>query len=199
MMTMPTIAWDVDDVLNDLMQVWFEECWLPAHPTCSVGYPELRVNPPADLLGVPLSDYLASLDEFRLSGRYARLQPRRDVLNWFEEHGEKCHHVALTAVPACAASVSAEWVLRHFGRWIRGFHFIPSPRREALPEFDRTKADFLRRNPAAVLIDDNPANVDAARQPGASALLFPRPWNASTMPIPHLLSSLTGWAEGRGS
>ena len=43
---MLTLAWDVDDVLNDLMQVWLEEAWLPAHPECNVTYRDLTSNPP---------------------------------------------------------------------------------------------------------------------------------------------------------
>ena len=61
---MLTLAWDVDDVLNNLMQVWLEEAWLPVHPECSVTYRELTANPPHREIGASLDEYLASLDDF---------------------------------------------------------------------------------------------------------------------------------------
>ena len=42
---MKTIAWDVDDVLNDCMRTWFERTWLPAHPGCAVGLRATRGEP----------------------------------------------------------------------------------------------------------------------------------------------------------
>ena len=39
---MLTIAWDVDDVLNDLMGAWLKDAWLPAHPECTLAYDDLH-------------------------------------------------------------------------------------------------------------------------------------------------------------
>ena len=33
---MLTIAWDVDDVLNNLMEAWLEEAWKPTSPAMRV-------------------------------------------------------------------------------------------------------------------------------------------------------------------
>ena len=48
---MLTIVWDVDDVLNDLMAVWFRDAWLPKHAACPVRYEEITENPPHRVLG----------------------------------------------------------------------------------------------------------------------------------------------------
>lgn len=175
---MLTIAWDVDDVLNDLMRSWLRDEWLPRHPECGVSYGDLRSNPPQTLLGVSLDEYLASLDRFRRS-RYAELQPLPEAKGWFERHGHRYRHLALSAVPLESAPVSAAWVLRHFGAWIRSFHFVPSRRPGgSIPVYDAGKSDFLRwLGKADVLVDDTAANVEAAREAGFQAVLMPRPWN----------------------
>jgi hypothetical protein len=192
-----TIAWDVDDVLNDLMACWLEEGWKPAHPECTLRCEDITENPPAALLKVPISEYLASLDAFR-SDRYARLEPRRDVLAWFRAHGNHFHHLALTAVPMQAASISAEWVLRHFGHWIRSFHFVPSPRpSDGHSTHDRTKEEFLRRHDHVTwLIDDSPKNVEGALRAGKKAILFPRPWNGHRMRAEEALQAILREARG---
>ncbi len=189
---MRTIAWDIDDVLNDLMQTWLEDWWRPAHPDCVRPFEQLTDNPPHRLLDTSLAAYLASLDAFRLSGRYAQLAPRPELLHWFAVHGERFRHVALTAVPLRAASVSAEWLLRHFGRWIRSFHLVPSRREgEELPAYDASKEAFLRRvGGVDVLVDDNPAHVRGAQECGVQAFLFPRPWNDNNRTQSELLEEL---------
>ena len=175
---MLTIAWDVDDVLNDLMRAWLEREWRPQHPGCQVAYEEICANPPHEVLGVSLEEYLASLDEFRRT-RYAELAPVPEAKAWFERHGDAYRHIAVTAVPLACAPSSAAWVMRHFGRWIRSFHVVPSSRPgETLPVYDGTKQDFLGwLGKAAVLVDDHSGNVEAARRAGLRAVLMPRPWN----------------------
>jgi hypothetical protein len=175
---MLTIAWDVDDVLNDLMRMWFEQQWLPAHPDCQASYADLRANPPETILGATRDEYLCSLDTFRRT-HYAELAPLPEAVAWFERCGDEYRHMALTAVPLQCAPLSAAWVVRHFGRWIRSFHFVPSPRNgESIPQYDRNKRDFLGWfGKADVLVDDMPANVDSARDAGVRAVLMPRPWN----------------------
>ncbi len=189
---MRTIAWDIDDVLNDLMRTWLETAWLPAQPTCKVRFEQLIENPPHRVLGIALTDYLASLDAFRQSERYPRLVPRTDVLAWFEKNGARYRHVALTAVPLHCASVSSAWLLRHFGRWVRSFHVIPSPRiGEHLPTYDQSKEEFLRRvGGIEVLIDDNSNNVQGAQRAGVRGMLFPSPWNESQESIVEFLNHL---------
>jgi len=176
---MVTIAWDVDDVLNDLTGAWLRDEWRPAHPQCRTAYSELSRNPPHSIIGAALEEYLASLDRFRRS-RYRELEPLPETLAWFERHGGRFRHMALTAAPLHCAPESAEWVIRHFGRWIRSFNFVPSPRHgESIPPYDANKRDFLRWfGNASVLVDDNVENIAAARSAGMRAVLMPRPWNS---------------------
>jgi FMN phosphatase YigB (HAD superfamily) len=176
---MITFAWDVDDVLNDLMGVWLRDHWRPAHPACGAAYADLCSNPPHAVIGASLDEYLKSLDEYRGSRYLTDLQPLPEAVDWFERNGDRYRHIALTSVPLKYAQVSAGWVLRHFGRWIRSFNFVPSPRPgESLPPYDATKQEFLSWwGKASVFVDDHPGNVESARQAGVHAVLLPRPWN----------------------
>jgi hypothetical protein len=177
---MLTIAWDVDDVLNDFMHDWLELGWRPRHPACHVTYGELRANPPHQVLGVSLSEFLGSLDDFRHT-RFSELAPVPEALDWFRQHGDSYRHIALTAIPLDSAPLSAAWVMRHFGRWIRSFHLVPSARAHSdAPVYDRTKQDFLSWfEKATVLVDDHPGNINAARSLGIRATVMPRPWNGA--------------------
>ncbi len=179
---MKTIIWDVDDVLNDLMRIWFETYWLPDHPKCQLNYNQISENPPYRLLGIGLKEYLISLDSFRHL-HAASLNPLPAVLTWFGRYGDLFRHAALTAAPLFAAEISAGWVMKHFGLWIRSFNFVPS-RREGknLPLYNRNKGEFLRWwAKSAILVDDSLENTDAAAQQGFDAILMPRPWNKSNL------------------
>ena len=190
---MKTIAWDVDDVLNDLMRVWFEQKWLVEHPECMIRYEGITENPPHRLLKSGIDEYLKSLDEFRLSALYQQMPPVKEVREWFAKHGHRFRHIALTAAPLIAVSASAQWMFRNFGTWIRTFHFIPSERQgQDIPKYDRDKAAFLRwLEKADVLIDDNMANINDAEKIGVRGVLFPRPWNNSTKSIEQNEKSIT--------
>ena len=190
--SMLTLAWDVDDVLNDLMRTWFEKKWLTENPGSSRRYEAIVRNPPAEILGITRDDYLASLDEFRLSGAYLKMFPNKEVLKWFSSHGHKFRHIAVTAVPMKASHVSAAWVMRYFGTWIRSFHFIPSARAgENLPVYGEGKGDFLRSfGKADLLIDDAPENIESASKAGIRTLVFPRPWNGAKMTIGQTLAAI---------
>jgi len=162
---MRTIAWDVDDVLNDLMHLWFEQAWLPSHPDCLLKYEGIKENPPHQLLGISLEEYLHSLDAFRLSGAIGKMTPKPEVLSWFHNYGDQFRHIALTATPLRSAPISSAWVMHHFGCWVRSFNFIPSQRQdECIPSYDYSKDSFLRWwSKVDVLVDDNAVNIDAAR------------------------------------
>ena len=64
---MKTIAWDVDDVLNELMFYWFEDCYKNEHNNIKQNFKDLVNNPPQDILGISNDEYLKSLDRFRIS------------------------------------------------------------------------------------------------------------------------------------
>jgi len=175
---MKTIIWDVDDVLNNLMEDWFEKHWRLIHHECNIEYGDLVENPPDKILGTTLYEYRKSLDEFRnING--TQFQPTPEVLDWFKTNGSKYRHVALTAVPISLASISAAWVYKHFGNWIRSFNIVPSPR-DTDPDFiyDLSKKDFLSWfSKGDIFIDDNLINIKDAGTIGIKTLIFPRPWN----------------------
>ncbi len=189
---MQTIAWDIDDVLIDLMRSWLEAFWLPSHPDCSLRYEEISENPPHRLLGVSLDEYLASLDAFRLSGAAEQLPPIPEVLAWFRQYGEHSRHIALTTTPLRSAPVSAAWVTYHLGRWIRSFNLVPSKREgERVPVYDQSKVDFLRWwGKADIFVDDRAANVKAVEAFGIRGILMPQPWNQSSLTITETLECL---------
>ncbi len=194
---MKTIAWDVDDVLNGLMRAWFDDLRTNSESEINVVYDQLLENPPHELLGMTLNQYFQSLDAFRLSGRYEQLEPNRQILNWFNAHGHCCRHLALSAVPLVAAPVSSAWVLKHFGKWVRTFTFVPSRRSgEKIPEYDRSKAEFIRRHGKIdILIDDNHEHIEQAAQIGIQGMLITQPWNGGKLNLSEVLTSLTKAVE----
>jgi hypothetical protein len=196
---MKTIVWDVDDVLNDLMRSWFEDWSMSKR--CSLPYERLTRNPPHALLGISRAEYLASLDDFRLGGKAQKMKPVPEIFNWFHEWGQSTHHVALTATPLCTAPVSAEWVMRNFGRWIRSFNIIPSARPGAeATHYHETKSEFLSWwGKGDILVDDNEKNIADALSIGMEAVLIPKPWNRSTLTVTEALSALTALASDEAS
>ena len=190
---MKTIAWDVDDTLNDLMRAWLAGWNRSRAGTRRAAYADLRENPPHKILCISPAAYLRSYDAFRLSGAYAALPPDKEVLRWFRQRGAGYRHIAVTSVPLRAAHESAGWVYRNFGRWIRTFHVVPSLRQgELAPAYDATKADFLRRiGGCDIFVDDSPENIRQVRALGARCLLAPRPWNGQKGGMAGLLRTLT--------
>jgi len=189
---MITIAWDVDDVLNDLMFCWLIGKWLPDHPGCKVNFDQITENPPERILCCTLEEYLLSLDDFRLSGKYSVLKPNPQILNWFKESGHKCRHIALTSVPLKAADISASWTIKHYGKWIRSFNFVPSLRGNNFsPEYDSTKSDFLKCfRVVDVLVDDNKENIDGANKSGIKGILVKKPWNKAGLSFNDILTQI---------
>lgn len=193
---MRTLVWDVDDVLNDLMRAWFEKAWLPEHLDCGLRYEQLCENPPDIILGVERHEYLASMDAFRLSPEGFDLAPDVEVLQWFEKHGGRFRHVALTARPLESASGVAAWVMRHFGLWIRSFGIVPSRPPQCAPAYDRNKGDYLRwLGKGDALIDDSPDNLAQAGALGLTVFAWPQPWNQSRETRTEVLNRLLELAE----
>src|SRR2546423_4680451 len=177
----PVVIWDVDDVLNELMREWFDEWWRPGHPECVHCYADIAANPPHSVRGISEAAYLSSLDAFR-EERFAKLTPRREVVEWFSEHGHRGHHVALSAPPESFAHLSAAWVIKHFGQWIRTFAFVPAQRgRPDVSEARIAKGDYLEwLGHGDVFLDDREANVEGARALGLKGIVVPQPWNGSS-------------------
>src|SRR5207253_2949385 len=97
----------------------------------------------------------------------------------FHLNGHKARHAVLTAVPLRAASIWAGWVLKHLGTWVRTFNFVPSSReQESLPDYGQSKAEFLHWFTIGnILVDDNTAAIEAARDLGLETVTVPQPWN----------------------
>jgi hypothetical protein len=193
---MRTIIWDVDDVLNYLMYQWFTQSWRQEHPAARGDYGELSENPPHLSLGTTREEYLTSMDAFRKTRAGVNLVPNDEVLQWFNAHGRKFRHVALTSRPLETAPEVAAWVVRHFGSWIRCFGFVPTRLPEDVPKYDRGKGDFLRWfGKGDVLIDDAPQNLMEATEIGMRALAWPQPWNDSQLTTTEILQTLTNMAD----
>lgn len=196
-----TIAWDVDDVLNDLMRCWFEEFKISSPEHWDISYEDILKNPPHEVLNIGFQDYLDSLDKFRLSDKAYDMIPNREILSWFKENGHKYRHIALTATPVHTAPVSAYWVTTHFGKWINSFNFVPS-KREGRTNYvhDNNKKEFLSwLGKVDFLIDDNEEHINGADSIGINGLLISRPWNRGGMSIEEALNCLfTERIIGRG-
>lgn len=189
---MKTIVWDVDDVLNSLMYEWFRTIWMPTHPNCALSYQQLSENPPHRILGISLVEYQTSLDAFRISS-FATLEPIPEIFQWFKVYGSRFRNIALTATPLRLADLSAAWVLKYYGLWIRSFNVIPSRRAEEdIPVYDQSKEDYLKwMDKADVLVDDSKMNINAAHKLGIKAVLMPQPWNGCNFTTTDTLNQLT--------
>jgi len=178
---MRTIIWDIDDVLNNLTKDWLELEWLPKHPNCCIHFEQLKANPPHLVLGISLNEYQISLDNFRTDLIGRNLSPSPEAIAWFEQYGSNYRHIALTARPFIAVPPAAQWVFQHFGKWIRGFGFVPSSRStDCAPAYDSNKGEWLQWiSVGAILVDDSPVNQEAAKSIGLKTVLIPQPWNNS--------------------
>jgi hypothetical protein len=193
---MLTIVWDVDDVLNDLMFQWFTHDWLIEHPECPLSFEELKENPPDKVLGITREAYLLSLDYFRQTERALKMEPNEDVLAWLRMHGARFRHVALTARPLETAPDVAHWVMSNFGAWIRCFGVVPTRVQEGVPAYERNKGEYLRwLRCGDILVDDSAANIAQGKGLGMKTLLYPQPWNDSTLTTKRLLKRLSDLAE----
>ncbi|MBE3144182.1 MAG: hypothetical protein IMZ61_09705 [Planctomycetes bacterium] len=189
---MKTIVWDVDDVLNDLMRSWFEQEWLPAHPDCKMSYSDITQNPPHSVLGISKSEYLASLDVFRLSDKARSMKPNPDVVAWLRQTGDRFRHLALTARPLDTVPPLAEWSFHHFGAYMRTFSVVQIRQEAHIPHYEQSKKEFLQwLNKADILIDDNQDNVESANSIGIKGILYPQPWNTCKLTVIDTLTLLS--------
>ncbi len=175
---MKIIVWDIDDVLNNLMEQWFYEKWLKENSNCKLTYSDLIENPPHKILGINIEKYQESLDEFRLTS-YMKLRPNTEVLDWFNSYGSSFRHIVLTSTPLHTSSIVANWVYKHFSRWIRTIHVIPSYRAyDNSPRYESNKGEFFDWFiPVDLFIDDSITNVNLVSKKGIKAVLWPQPWN----------------------
>lgn len=198
------IAWDVDDVLNNFMQAWLS--WV------KVFYPEKRFpsyqrltqNPPCELCNMTREEYLKSLDEFRENYYNTPvIMPNPKVLVWFEKfgfevNGKRLFHICITAIPLKFAGLSADWVFKNFGKWIRGFFSVPSEREEdeSFPILREKSGVFKHFKKVDIFIDDREENVEKGKKFAKKSLLFPAPWNKNRgLEVSKFLKKLTRHIE----
>src|ERR1035438_2708221 len=108
-----TIVWDLDDVLNNLTEAWLKLGWQAEHPECHVAFGQLCSNPPLSELNTTQTEYLASLDRFRVSDAAQKLRPNPVILEWFHRHGGQFRHHVLTARPVNSVAPGAAWLFNH--------------------------------------------------------------------------------------
>ena len=152
---MLTIAWDVDDVLNDLTKQWL--CDYCEGKNIKIEYKDIVSNPPHNILNITFYEYINSLDCFRLSDKALNMLPNDKILNWFEQYGYLFNNIVITSTAAKTSQNSAFWVMKHFYKWIHSFNVIPSYRiDDNVVRIDKTKKDFLERvGNVDIFIDDN--------------------------------------------
>lgn len=193
---MLTIAWDIDDVLNDLMFAWFNKAWKAEHPDSKLSYSEITQNPPDSILDISRTEYLASLDQFRASDHAREMVPNASILRWLNKFGAGYRHTALTARPLDSTPYAAEWLFRHFGRFIRTFAVVPTRFPDGVPVYDRGKVDYLAWfGKVDILVDDSEENIRGAESLGIRGVLYPQPWNRALQSPDEILRSLAQAAE----
>ena len=171
------VAWDVDDVLNNFTSDWlmWSDTRLPRF--------EGRFGDPGKWLaqgGISRHEYLRSIDQFRAE-MYSQLEPNKETLDWFCSDSSKATHIALTKTPLLFSPIVSNWVMLHFGTWMRGVLVTPSPRASDPPgtSYPTKGAVLSLFHAPVVLVDDsweNLENLPLAVRP----IIFPRPWNGLT-------------------
>lgn len=187
---MLTIAWDVDDVLNNLMQAWLED--FCEQKNIEFQYENIVTNPPNELLNISLAEYHTSLDEFRKSKKALYLEPNPQILNWMEKNEGKYKHISLSATSSETAKYGAFWVMKNFSKWINSYNIVPSYRTgENFVRQNETKKDFLQwMNVVDILVEDNQKNYEDAKSLGIKSFLVTRPWNKGGQSIEEILEEL---------
>lgn len=187
---MLTIAWDVDDVLNNLMQAWLED--FCEQKNIEFEYENIVTNPPHELLGISLAEYHTSLDEFRKSKKALYLNPNPQIIEWMEKNQNKFKHITLSGTSTETAKYGAFWVMKNFSKWINSYNIVPSYRAgENFVRQNETKKDFLQwMNVVDILIEDNQKNYEDAKSLGIKSFLVARPWNKGGQSIEEILKEL---------
>lgn len=187
---MKTICWDVDDVLNSLMQEWFDHTYRTAQSSIGITYSDLTSNPPHEILGITLDEYIASIDAFRRE-HDSSLEPNWRLLEWFHSRGARYRHIALTARPLSETPRIAEWVFRFFGNYIRTFSVVPSRMDPKCTRYDVSKGGFLKWfGRVYMMVDDSTHNLSFAQHCGVYPVLFPQPWNSSKENVEEMIERI---------
>ncbi len=187
---MITIAWDVDDVLNNLTGEWLK--YFCKKYDKDISYSELTVNPPCEIIGVGLDEYLKSLDEFRMTDIALNLTPNKYILDWMKKSGRRFNHIALSATSAQTACNGAYWVMKNFYEYIHSYNIVPSYRNnDTISRPFKDKGEFIKEcKYIDILIDDSEKNIERAKNAGALGFLVKQPWNKNGLEITEILEKL---------
>ncbi len=189
---MLTIAWDMDDVLNDLIWAWFHEEWLPSHPDCRLQYRDLLENPPHRILGIESGEFVNMIDAYRESDKAAKLTPSPQILDWLASYGALCLHAVVTARPIGSLPQMSHWLFRHFGGYVRALGVVPVRLKPGEPAYHNTKGEFRSWfGKIDVLVDDSEENLRSAEASGVRGILFPQPWNSNRGTVSDTLRLVT--------
>ena len=188
---MLTIAWDVDDVLNNLTEQWL--CNYCKTKNIKIKYENIIENPPHNILNITFDEYIDSLDSFRLSDKALNMLPNSKILNWFEQYGYLFNNIVITSTSAKTSQNSAFWVMKHFYKWIHSFNVVPSYRiDDNVVRINKTKKDFLKKfGNVDIFIDDNEENIEGAKELNIKTFLVSKPWNKNGLEIENILMKLT--------
>ena len=194
MSSTPIIIWDVDDVLNCMMESWLNS-WNQGNNS-NIALKDIKENPPHEILGTTKEMYLTSLDEFRNSESGKYVLANSIVMNWFEGHGNKFKHVACTARPIETMPNQAWWIYYNFGQWINTVHAIGAVRDSKIDYQTGSKADFISYiDTEVIFIDDSEQNINAVSKIGAETILYPQPWNTSVYSEEEFIEELNNKLE----
>ncbi|MFB3776909.1 MAG: hypothetical protein ACE141_04835 [Bryobacteraceae bacterium] len=194
---MITIAWDMDDVLNNLMWAWFQGEWRPTHPDCGLQYRDLTENPPHRILGIEPGEFLEMIDAYRASDKAADLVPNREILDWLAGCGSRCLHVVVTARPIGSLPQMSHWLFRHFGCYVRALGVVPVRLKPGEAAYHRGKGEFLKWfGRVDAMVDDSEDNLRSAEASGVRGILFPQPWNRSRASVSDTLGFLSDLVTG---
>jgi hypothetical protein len=178
----PIIIWDFDDVLFPLTENWFNQVGAGMQSRIT-RYEEVTVNPPLELMGLSLDDYLGSLDSFRLSDFAQTIKPKKVIQNWFAVYGSAYENEVLTARPLHTLEAAKTWLANYFPNYFSGFGFVPSARPGVdISGYPKSKRAFLEAENMRpqYFIDDKAETVaDISAMGGIHAILYPAPWNAA--------------------
>ena len=178
MSELPIIVWDVDDVLNRLMDSWLKS-WNQKNDL-NVALMNIKDNPPHEILKISKETYFNSLDDFRNSEAGINVEENSTVKNWFENHGSRFYHMACSARPIHTMPNQAWWIYHNYGQWIHTVHVAGTGRNKEMDYKNISKADFISWIDKEVLfIDDSEENVNAVSETGSETMLYPQPWNSS--------------------
>jgi len=183
------IVWDVDDVLNCLMESWLDY-WNKKNNS-NVCYNEIKNNPPNKILGISKKLYLSNLDEFRNSEAGKNVKVNSIIKSWFKKNGNRFINIACTARPIHTMYNQSYWIYKNFGKWIHSI-CVADPARDTKANINYiSKAEYISLISRPVLfIDDSEENINSVSESGADTLVYPQPWNKNDLTIEEFLNKL---------